>query len=272
MEKGYSLHIGVNQLDLGNYKGSGDLLDLPVCEADAKAMASIAFDLNYQETRVLLTKSATKSKIKRILKRYSKELKAGDALLLTFSGHGGKATFRDNFYRTQIDEDPDKAPDEEPDKEKEYWCLYDGILKDTSLVKWLYKFKKGVKITIVADCCFSAGLIPNFKMNQQRDLPYIGDQVEQFLPGLKAHMYLMCASRESEYAAIKNTAAGYSIFTEQLLEVWASGGYEDSCENFIKDIRRKMPPNQSPQFFKSKEAPASPPFKLNKNGGTSPTT
>ena len=48
--KGYSLHVGVNEVDQTHYE---DLSYLPSCENDAQAMLGIAQRAGYQKTKIL---------------------------------------------------------------------------------------------------------------------------------------------------------------------------------------------------------------------------
>lgn len=84
----YSLNIGVVYVDEDHYAGS--LRSFPCCQTDALAMKQMALILGYDHVETLLNKAATVANVKAKLRTYSKTLKAGDFLLISYSGHGGQ--------------------------------------------------------------------------------------------------------------------------------------------------------------------------------------
>ena len=134
---GMSLHLGLNAVDPGHYGGwTGDLT---ACEFDANDMAAVAGAAGMKST-TLLTKAATRAKVRGALRDAAKKLKAGDLFFLSYSGHGGQV--------------PDVSGDED-DKKDETWCLYDGQLIDDELYLDLAAFQKGVRILVLSDSCHS---------------------------------------------------------------------------------------------------------------------
>ena len=142
-KKGLSLHIGVNAVDPAHYNNWSGELDS--CENDAIAMERIASSCGYQ-TKILLTKDATKRNTLDTITSYASELTAGDIFLFTFSGHGGRVI----HFGMQ-----------EPEFEllDETLCFYDEMLIDDEL-KNLYwpLFRKDVRIQCVFDSCHSGGM------------------------------------------------------------------------------------------------------------------
>ena len=45
------------------------------------------------------------------------------------------------------------------DDTDEGWCLYDKFIRDKDFLHHLKLFKKGVRIVIVSDSCFSGGML-----------------------------------------------------------------------------------------------------------------
>jgi len=79
-----SIHLGLNGVDPKHYGGwSGELC---ACEFDANDMAALARAAG-MTTTVLLTKNATRTKALAAVRAAAKQLKSGDLLLLTYSGH-----------------------------------------------------------------------------------------------------------------------------------------------------------------------------------------
>src|SRR6476619_2906540 len=134
---GLSIHIGLNAVSPAHYEGwSGEL---QACEFDANDMAALARAAGITPT-ILLTKNATRAKALGAIQAAAKQLKAGDLLFLSYSGHGGQM--------------PDVSG-EETDKLDETWCLYDGELIDDELYLELTKFAEGVRILVFSDSCHS---------------------------------------------------------------------------------------------------------------------
>src|SRR5262245_65802308 len=85
--KAISLHLGLNAVSPAHYGGwSGEL---NACEFDANDMAAIAKAGGMKPT-VLLTKKATRANALAAVRSAAKQLKSGDLLFLTYSGHGGQ--------------------------------------------------------------------------------------------------------------------------------------------------------------------------------------
>jgi subtilisin family serine protease len=141
MPKGYSLHIGVNRVDLNHYI---KLHELRAAVNDAKFMLTVAQDIyKYDRSEILLNEQATTQNVAKILGEYATALKSGDTLLISYSGHGG------------LVEDPDwmiKGEDEPTDST---WCLYDRQLIDDEIFALFKTFKTGVRILVVSDSCHS---------------------------------------------------------------------------------------------------------------------
>ena len=105
MAQGLSIHFGLNSVDPNHYNGwSGKL---QACEADAKDMARIAGERDFESTTIL-TRDATASKVTSAISDAAGKLEEGDILFLTYSGHGGQV--------------PDTNGDEQ-DRRDETWVL-----------------------------------------------------------------------------------------------------------------------------------------------------
>ncbi len=141
MPKGYSLHIGVNHVDLNHYI---KLQELRAAVNDAEYMLSMAQNrFGYTRSEILLNEQATTYNVEHILGEYAKSLEPGDILLLSYSGHGGQV------------EDPDWMAKGEDEPIDSTWCLYDRQLIDDEIFALFKTFKPGVRILVVSDSCHS---------------------------------------------------------------------------------------------------------------------
>src|SRR5437764_491798 len=95
MSKGSSIYLGLNAVDPNHYGGKYPLAG---CQNDARDMAALARAAGFAPT-VLLDSDATATRLLESLDSAARRLEAGDALLLTYSGHGAQV--------------PDESGDEE---------------------------------------------------------------------------------------------------------------------------------------------------------------
>jgi hypothetical protein len=261
MATGLALTIGLNSVDPKHYGGwSGDL---NACEADAEDMADIGRSRRFK-VKTLLTKAATREKVKGEILKAAKVLRSGDIFMLSYSGHGGQL--------------PDLNNDE-PDAQDETWCLYDGEMVDDETYSLLGKFRKGVRILAFSDSCHSGTVV---KLAYYRDMVGMGEPVAgiqevkyRFMPpdvGLRtyrqnrkfydkilmdkqlkkaqetigASVLLISGCQDNQLSA---DGAFNGLFTAQLLRVWKSGAFKGNYKDFHTAIVRRMPPDQTPNYF-----------------------
>jgi len=257
-KKGLSLHIGVNAVDPAHYNGWTGELDS--CENDAVAMERIATGCGYQ-TRVLLTKEATKQNTLDTITSFASELKAGDIFLFTFSGHG-----------TQVF----NLHNQDPEFEllDETLCFYNEMLVDDEL-KSLYwpLFRKDVRIQCVFDSCHSGGMYKYrggvvrkesdpWNTPKYAPIPVVRETIEKN-KGLyqKINQKIKKTSKEKkEIQAIVGILAAclehqvafadhdHSLFTEFLLRVWNSEDFTNLEEFCIKIINSIPNQRQNPNL------------------------
>ena len=138
MAKGISVHVGVNEA-----QPSFDVSTLSGCENDAREMSKIAGAQGFA-VKVLIDNAATFVAVKQAILDAADVLEAGDIFLCTFAGHGSfnpSANISDQF-------------------QDEKMLLHDCLLSDNYLRRKLWsKFKKGVRILGIADCCHSGTLM-----------------------------------------------------------------------------------------------------------------
>jgi hypothetical protein len=273
--RGVSVHIGLNAVSAGHYEGwSGELA---ACEFDANDMAAIARAAGMKST-VLLTKKATRAKVLAAVRAAAKNLKSGDLLFLTYSGHGGQI--------------PD-VTGEEDDKLDETWCLYDGEVIDDEIYLELSRFAAGVRVVVLSDSCHSGtvtrarppvGEAPHARSKMmppavamrtyrehqafydklQRDVARasgkastpdpdsalaritVSPRLTAIANAVKASVILMsgCQDNQTSMDGDHNGA-----FTEQLLHVWDHGKYRGNYAKFYAAIKALMPRTQVPNLF-----------------------
>lgn len=142
MSKGYSLHIGLNKLDVDHYPG------VPVLKAavnDAVFWESYARRLGY-EPQSLHDAAATDKAVLDALQARAKKMEPGDILLLTYAGHGSHVP-------------NEKAEGFDDEREDQTWCLYNRELLDDELFEAFRAFKEGTRILVVSDSCHSGTIV-----------------------------------------------------------------------------------------------------------------
>jgi hypothetical protein len=258
MANGIALTIGLNAVDPKHYAGwSGELT---ACEADAKDMANIAKSKKFQ-VETLLTKEATRDKVKGMISKVAKDLKSGDIFMLSYSGHGGQLPDLNN---------------EELDERDETWCLFDGQLVDDELNSMFAEFSEGVRILIFSDSCHS-GTVSKALDSYGRPNPLTASSGAPLRQKCMPREYLGAVYRENQAfydkilkkpavkeENIKASALLISgcqdnqfsmdgerngLFTSQLLAVWKDGKYSRSYKNFYGDIVKRMPREQTPNYY-----------------------
>ncbi|MEU9957087.1 caspase family protein [Streptomyces sp. NPDC050982] len=268
MAHGMSLHIALNRVDPAKYGGWDGKLN--ACENDARDMEEIARNAGFVDRMILLTAEATVDNVTAELRKAARILKAGDILLLTYSGHGGQVPDRN-------------GPEDEPDRLDETLVLYDREFIDDELYKEFEAFAEGVRISAYFDCCHSEtavravrNLLTSDAMEEQyqtRDPDQIEvtsrimppdtqreayerdrtlyDTIQRNLQpkdtlDLPASVLLISACADNQLAA---DGWENGLFTGTLREVWAEGKFTGGHKSFHREILRRMPPNQSPGLF-----------------------
>lgn len=263
MPQGLALTIGLNAVDPRHYGGWNG--KLTACEADAEDMAAIATSRGFGVT-TLMTRAATRQRVKTEISSAAESLEAGDIFMLSYSGHGGQL--------------PDRNSDE-PDAQDETWCLFDAQLVDDELYALFAQFAEGVRVLVFSDSCHSGsvvklayyeGTVPGRTVvHSGRDVTYRNmppeqalrtyranksfyDQILQSLglgdsgDGVGAAVLLISGCQDNQLSADGDFNG---LFTSQLLQVWRDGTFKGNYRRFHKNIVRRMPPNQTPNYFRA---------------------
>jgi metacaspase-1 len=262
MATGLALAIGLNSVDPQHYGGwSGDL---SACEADAEDMTSIARSLKYDVT-TLMTAKATRTEVMQEITKAAAMLKKGDLFVMSYSGHGGQL--------------PDLNSDE-PDAQDETWCLYDGELVDDELYSLLGKFAAGVRILVFSDSCHSGSVtklayyrgtvearntnmsanpvkyrfmppeiaVRTYRAHKDFYMPILKNKkLKEAHDAVKASVILISGCQDNQLSADGDFNG---LFTANMLRVWNDGAFKGSHQAFHTAIRRRMPPDQSPNYFR----------------------
>jgi len=264
MANGTSLHIGLNSVDPAHYTGWDG--QLQACEFDAKDMERIAEAEGFDST-IMLSKEATAEAVSGAIEEASGALAKGDLLFLTYSGHGGQV--------------PDTNSDETGDSTDETWVLYDRQLVDDELYALWAKFEPGVRIFVLSDSCHSGSvtrdlfdaLVPQIvekgmvdaQKPRTKELPRdVQDATYRANEGLykqiqssheaggdvdvRASIILISGCQDNQLS-LDGDRNG--LFTQTLLGVWDDGKWKGGHRKFWKTIGSKMPPTQSPNFFRT---------------------
>ena len=186
--------------------------------------------------------------------------------MLTYSGHGGQV--------------PDLNNDE-PDAQDETWCLHDGELVDDELYGHLGKFAQGVRILVFSDSCHSgtvvkmayyqgttaarsSGLVaqairyrfmpPDVALRTYRANKSFYDKIlrdkkiKDAKEAIKASVLLISGCQDNQLSADGDFNG---LFTSQLLRVWKNGAFKGDYRKFHREILRRMPPDQTPNYFRA---------------------
>ncbi|MFE6839346.1 caspase family protein [Streptomyces sp. NPDC057705] len=273
MPTGLSLHVGLNKVDPAAYDGwDGTLL---ACENDARDMAAVARAAGFEDTLVL-TGDGNVENITGELRAAAARLKAGDILLFTYSGHGGQMPNT-------------TGSDAEPDRQDETLVFFDRQFLDDELYREFQRFEEGVRIVALLDCCHSGSAIESvhelltpeaMRSHFQTSDPGGLEAASRMMPlfrqqqaferhralyeGLQRELrdgnggrpapgaVLIAACQDNQVASDGDVNG---LFTAQLLKVWKEGAFRGDYRTFHRDIQKRMPAIQSPNFYTTGNPP-----------------
>jgi metacaspase-1 len=267
MPKGYALVIGLNTVDPVHYDGWDGALN--VCEADANKIQSYLKKQRFGSITKLLTKEATRANVISALDGLAVKANAGDLVVIYYSGHGGN-------------EIPDFNKDEEDplnpltDQFDETWCLYDAQLIDDELYYQWKSFKKGVRIVVMSDSCFSGDIVKmmftgkkgpekampkkagekTYKRNKKFYNKLVKDLASKDLKSFKTNKKgkitasLLQISSSQEYQTSNAETDMFpknSLFTAVFFKIMKSAKKMRSYQHLIDTLKKTMPDSQMPK-------------------------
>jgi metacaspase-1 len=238
MARALSIHIGVNT-------PAGRMAAFPLRQSEDVTwrMAGLANQAGYGSLLVMRGESATRQSVHHALTSAAGMLVDGDALLVTFSGHGTQERDLNKDEWGGIDEG---------------WCLADGVLLDDKLAGYWRLFEPGVRIVVVSESCYSGGMDRDDKgawddlFHPQRtgihNLPpvyrgqaesvadhsrsCIGEPPKESL-GIRASVLLLTASRKEQVSC-------EGLFSQHLLAVWDNGAFQGSYCALHRAVRDRV--------------------------------
>ena len=184
---------------------------------------------------------------------------------MTYSGHGGQL--------------PDLNEDDE-DGQDETWCLYDGEIVDDELYELYGLFKSGVRILILSDSCHSGTVardiyynlirsdntrgesgikpvyraMPNevalkvYRENRSFYDNILKKEFPKSLAQIDASVLLLSGCQDNQ---LSQDGTFNGLFTGMLLRIYGSGNYSRDYASFHKAILQRMPPDQSPNYYRT---------------------
>lgn len=270
MTKGISLHIGLNSYDSRHYGDSGKLAG---CENDARAMHRLAKLAGFEAKDPLYTKSATSQNVTSAITETAKQLEEGDIFMLTYSGHGGQvwdyafdeAVDEPASYQG-VDENKNDVWLEEGGKD-ETLCLYDRMFKDDELYHLIKRFKPGVRIIYITDCCHAASNYKDVDGETDKTVAVRGigvDKASEIYEKNKSEYdeawFQMMDPHGSErvincsivqLAACRDSELSYDgsngVFTKHLLRTWNEGEFKGNYRSLLNQISTKVKAEQPAQ-------------------------
>ncbi|CAB4965298.1 unannotated protein [freshwater metagenome] len=173
-----SIHVGVNQVDTTQYGSTLPKLFGPPW--DIEAMSGIAKNVaGVLKPKPLLNEQAKADDVLKALADAAKRVTQG-LVIISFAGHG---------YPTQ-------------GGSVQGWCLFDRVLTEREIKQALRAFGKGVRVVVVADCCYAMpeegllGAVRRWLGRGKRSTPSV----------------VRCVPRKSLRAVLKSPAAPKRLF------------------------------------------------------------
>lgn len=235
MLRGRSIHIGVNEVSVASDAYPNRPGPLRSAEHDARSMYRLAMQEGL-DAALFTGEAATIASVEAAILAASRELHAGDLLVLTFAGHGGRLP--DVLYsdRPRPAGGQNRWIDKHGNGHDEAWCLWDGVLLDDRISELLAAFERGVRIYVVSDSCYG-GSILRLMMEAQAALrasnaPPSATAQE---PDVKASVLLLAACNDDQKTAEDGE---HGLFTKELLKVWNDGAFDGSHNDLFIALKR----------------------------------
>jgi hypothetical protein len=211
-------------------------------------MQKIAQQQNFQ-SKILLTEEATAKSVLDSINAHADSLESGDTFFISFSGHG-------TTLPASLGKKPENA-----------WVTFDRTVGRSELRAAFSRFKKGVRIVGISDCCFSEKILP-MKINFLRELlgtselaikavspAKIQAKTEskadvatgnpEHIGKLKASAIIFSSSKAD---ATSIALPAHGLFTQKLLAIWDGGAFGGSYHDFFLAIKFAMSRVQIPTY------------------------
>ena len=275
MAKGISLHVGLNKVDRQHYNGWEG--KLRACEADARAMEGIA-RVNGYSTNLLLTAQADSQSVINAIADASQKLQSGDIFFFTYSGHGGQVP-------------DSNGGDEDDGLDETWVLYDRMLIDDELFTQWVNfkpgvrifvlsdSCHSGTVLRAMPPLEDLEPIYENFSfMSSTHNNGDDGEEFDEFriipddvqrevyFQNQSLYQNIQARNPQSDKSAIGASLLLISgcqdnqlskdgvfngLFTSTLLSVWNNGTFAGNYEQFYKEIRRRMPPIQTPNLFKT---------------------
>ena len=241
--------IGINDYEETNSSLKG-------CVPDAQAWSTVLSSRGFAIVQIL-DSEATKEKICETLESTIGLAESGEAVVITFSGHGSWQ--------------PDNN-DDEPDEKDEGWCPYDvksnGLLLDDELYEIFGLVNAGVRLVMISDSCHSGTMakMPSDEMldggtDGIRFMPpsrflspddiAIAELIRRSGPQVRTkpdRALLMSGCLDHEFS-FDSTFGGrpHGAFTYYAIKALKALSQDATYKEWLKEIRRYLPNSSHPQ-------------------------
>lgn len=258
MATGFSLNIGLNNIDTTKYKGKYQLLRN--AENDAEYYYQIALKNNFN-CKKLIGKDATSINLLDSLKFFEEKMKGGDLLFISYSGHGTRVKDLNN---------------DEEDGYDEVLVLYDRLFIDDEFQLCWNKFNEGARIFFINDSCYNGTVTRFFRTHRNAIEVLWADHILRGIDISESNIdfknnLAYFKSIKLGIDSISNTQANCSIihigscqdnqlsddgtttdkngkFTLAVQKVYNNGNFKGSYKTFFELVRQEMPPWQTPNW------------------------
>jgi len=250
MATGYSLNIGLNNVDISKYAGKYHTLNN--AENDASFYYQIALQNNFKAKK-LIGADATSTNLLENLKEFAGLMSPGDLLFISFSGHGTRVKDLNN---------------DEEDGYDEVIVLYDRLFIDDEFeVCWTW-FKEKVRIFVITDSCYNGHVMRLLPLDEDiSDHVFRGvdpglseidfNQNLAYYMGIKSGTLnntgnALCsiihigACQDNQLADDGSPADKNGKFTIAVKKVYDNGNFKDSYKTFFDLVKNEMPQWESP--------------------------
>lgn len=254
-KKGIWIAMGLNYVDPLRYAGWYGRLN--ACVNDATDMMKVAEYYGYKAT-LFINEAVTSTSLIQAIEEAKEELDEGDALVISYSGHGGQMRDLNNEEKDAIDET---------------WCLHDRQFIDDELYMHLNTIPKKLNVVVLSDSCHSGTMLKGSFMSyllgrKNRAMPkHVREQAlkqnyffykgiqgfidKSLVQSFKHNAILISGCQDNQYSM---DGRNNGVFTDALLRTWEGGKFKGSYKQFHKAIAKKLPPTQTPNLMLLGEA------------------
>lgn len=153
--------------------------------------------------------------------------KSGDLVVFFQSSHGGRSSGMNAFL-----------------------CMYDASYRDTVFAADLAGFADGVKIVVVLDACFSAGIYKDGDVAEPWDFPQrVMDEVSRIRKDKSGEGPNIGWLASSDYNETSLAGNPYSRFTGFLIAAFCSGDASDDGKLTFKELFDYAAPRTRPSHY-----------------------